>query len=77
MPDSYALKRYDSVMAARIDAINQAGGPNGIQGATSSANALQVVVRRQGQVILTIQFSDLLAGGEGFAQGSKLGAQGF
>ncbi|WP_395714164.1 polysaccharide biosynthesis/export family protein [Reyranella sp.] len=47
-----------------LDAINQAGGPNGIQGATSSANALQVVVRRQGQVILTIQFSDLLAGGD-------------
>lgn len=47
-----------------IDAINQAGGPNGVQGATSSANALQVVVRRQGQVILTIQYSDLLAGGD-------------
>jgi polysaccharide export outer membrane protein len=47
-----------------LDAINQAGGPNGVQGATSAANALQVVVRRQGQVILTIQFSDLLAGGD-------------
>lgn len=47
-----------------VDAINQAGGPNGVQGATSSQNALQVVVRRQGQVILTIQFSDLLAGGD-------------
>lgn len=47
-----------------VDAINQAGGPNGVQGATSSANALQVVVRRNGHVILTSQFSDLLAGGD-------------
>jgi polysaccharide export outer membrane protein len=47
-----------------VDAINQAGGPNGVQGSTSSANALQVVVRRNGQVILTSQFSDLLAGGD-------------
>jgi polysaccharide export outer membrane protein len=47
-----------------VDAINQAGGPNGVQGSTSSANALQVVVRRNGQVILTIQYSDLLAGGD-------------
>ncbi|MFO1084606.1 MAG: polysaccharide biosynthesis/export family protein [Reyranellaceae bacterium] len=47
-----------------VDAINQAGGPNGVQGATSTANALQVVVRRSGHVILTSQLSDLLAGGD-------------
>ena len=47
-----------------VDAINKAGGPGGVQGSTSAANALQVVVRRQGHVILTAQFSDLLAGGD-------------
>ena len=47
-----------------VDAINKAGGPGGVQGSTSAANALQVVVRRQGNVILTAQFSDLLAGGD-------------
>jgi polysaccharide biosynthesis/export protein len=45
------------------DAINKAGGP--LASATGgSANQLQVVVRRHGQVILTTQFSDLLAGGD-------------
>ncbi|MPZ33296.1 MAG: hypothetical protein GEV13_20280 [Rhodospirillales bacterium] len=44
-----------------VDAINKAGGP--LASATGSgANQLQVVVRRNGQVILTSQFSDLLAG---------------
>ncbi|MFO1159589.1 MAG: polysaccharide biosynthesis/export family protein [Reyranellaceae bacterium] len=47
-----------------VDAINQAGGPNGIVGMNSTANALEVVVRRGGQVILTAQLSDLLAGGD-------------
>ena len=45
------------------DAINKAGGP--LASATGSgANQLQVVVRRNGQVILTTQFSDLLAGND-------------
>jgi polysaccharide export outer membrane protein len=46
-----------------VDAINKAGGPiNSPTG--SAANQLQVVVRRNGQVILTSQFSDLLAGND-------------
>lgn len=45
-----------------VDAINRAGGP--VTSPTQGANQLQVVVRRQGQVILTSQFSDLLAGGD-------------
>jgi polysaccharide export outer membrane protein len=39
-----------------VDAINKAGGP------TSPAAQLQIVLRRRGQVILTAQYSDLLAG---------------
>ncbi len=39
-----------------VDAINRAGGPS------SPAAQLQVVLRRQGQVLLTAQYSDLLAG---------------
>lgn len=45
-----------------VDAINKAGGP--VSSATGSANQMQVVVRRHGQVILTSQFSDLLAGAD-------------
>jgi polysaccharide biosynthesis/export protein len=46
-----------------VDAINKAGGP--VASPTGSgANQLQVVVRRNGQVILTSQFSDLLAGSD-------------
>jgi len=45
-----------------VDAINRAGGPTG--GQNSGPNQLQVVVRRQGQVILTAQWSELLAGGD-------------
>lgn len=45
------------------DAINKAGGP-AASPTGSSANQLQVVVRRNGQVILTTQFSDLLAGND-------------
>jgi polysaccharide export outer membrane protein len=45
-----------------VDAINRAGGPatpNGLP-----ASQIEVVVRRNGQVILTSQYSDLLAGGD-------------
>jgi len=45
------------------DAINKAGGP-AASPTGSGANQLQVVVRRNGQVILTTQFSDLLAGSD-------------
>jgi polysaccharide biosynthesis/export protein len=45
------------------DAINKAGGP--LASSTGSGqNQLQIVVRRNGQVILTTQFSDLLAGND-------------
>jgi polysaccharide biosynthesis/export protein len=46
-----------------VDAINKAGGPVYTATATG-ANQMQVVVRRNGQVILTSQLSDLLAGGD-------------
>jgi polysaccharide export outer membrane protein len=45
-----------------LDAINKAGGPNVNQ--TQPASQLEVVVRRNGQVILTSQFPQLLAGGD-------------
>ncbi len=45
-----------------VDAINKAGGP--LASVTGSSNQMQVVVRRHGQVVLTSQFSDLLAGGD-------------
>jgi len=49
-----------------VEAINRAGGPvgggSGPGMSTSPANQVEVVVRRQGQVILQSQFSDLLAG---------------
>jgi polysaccharide export outer membrane protein len=44
------------------DAINKAGGPNVNQ--TQPSSQLEVVVRRNGQVILTSQFPELLAGGD-------------
>lgn len=52
-----------------VDAVNKAGGPAGggqTSGGSSggTSNQVQVVVRRQGQVILTAQFSDLLAGAD-------------
>jgi len=54
-----------------VDAVNKAGGPvaaqmgsGGSGGGTGASNQVQVAVRRQGQVILTAQFSDLLAGGD-------------
>ena len=47
-----------------VDAINMAGGPAGGSQLAVPANQLEVVVRRQGQVILRAQFSDLLAGSD-------------
>src|SRR4051812_17497543 len=46
-----------------LDAINRAGGPN-YSMTTPSANQVEVIVRRHGEVILTTQFSDLLAGAD-------------
>jgi polysaccharide biosynthesis/export protein len=42
-----------------VDAINRAGGPFNVQAAQ-----VEVVVRRRGQVILSAQYSDLLAGAD-------------
>jgi polysaccharide biosynthesis/export protein len=42
-----------------VDAINRAGGPF-----NTPAQQVEVVVRRQGQVILTAQYADLLAGSD-------------
>ena len=52
-------------MRSVVDAINHAGGPcaQSAQGGSQS-NQLEVVVRRHGQVILTAQWSDLLAGAD-------------
>jgi len=47
-----------------VDAINAAGGPIGGSALAVPANQLEVVVRRQGQVILRAQMSDLLAGAD-------------
>jgi polysaccharide export outer membrane protein len=50
-----------------VEAINKAGGPSGVggQGGTGvGANQLEVVVRRNGQIIVQSQYSDLLAGGD-------------
>lgn len=52
-----------------VDAVNKAGGPTSggggqMGGGGGASNQVQVVVRRQGQVILTAQFSDLLAGAD-------------
>jgi polysaccharide export outer membrane protein len=47
-----------------VDAVNMAGGPAVAAGTLSPANQVEVVVRRHGQVILTSQLSDLLAGGD-------------
>ncbi len=45
-----------------VDAVNKTGGPSGMNPGMS--NQMQVSVRRQGQVILTSQFSDLMSGGD-------------
>jgi polysaccharide export outer membrane protein len=47
-----------------VDAINMAGGPSGGSALAVPANQLEVVVRRQGQVILKAQLSDMLAGAD-------------
>lgn len=52
-----------------VDAINRAGGPTssgsgGGGGPLGGQTQLEVVVRRHGQVILTAQYSELLAGGD-------------
>jgi len=48
-----------------VDAINAAGGPSGGGSQLAvPANQLEVVVRREGQVILRAQLSDLLAGAD-------------
>ena len=47
-----------------VDAINMAGGPSGGGQLAVPENQLEVVVRRQGQVILRAQFSELLAGAD-------------
>jgi polysaccharide export outer membrane protein len=48
-----------------VDAINRAGGPTGGgAGGGGGPTQVEVVVRRRGQVILTSQFSELLAGGD-------------
>lgn len=50
-----------------VEAINKAGGPSGVggQGGTGvGANQLEVVLRRNGQIILQSQYSDLLAGAD-------------
>jgi polysaccharide export outer membrane protein len=47
-----------------VDTINAAGGPAAAAGTVSPSNQVEVVVRRNGQVILTSQLSDLLAGGD-------------
>lgn len=47
-----------------VDAINMAGGPLTAATTTSPSNQVEVVVRRNGQVILNSQLSDLLAGSD-------------
>ena len=50
-----------------VEAINKAGGPSGVggQGGTGvGANQLEVVMRRNGQIVLQSQYSDLLAGAD-------------
>lgn len=53
-----------------VEAINRVGGPAGVGGQPGGpsggvgANQVEVVVRRQGQIILTSQFSDMLAGAD-------------
>ncbi len=52
-----------------VDAINRAGGPvstagGGQSGAMGGMTQLEVVVRRHGEVILTAQYSELLAGAD-------------
>ena len=60
-----------------VDAINRAGGPTagggGGPGGSGGASQLEVVVRRKGQVILTAQYSEVLAGGDiGIQKGDEI-----
>ena len=58
-----------------VEAINRAGGPVGGGGTSGGGGPTQVevVVRRHGQVILTAQFSELLAGGDiGIQKGDEI-----
>lgn len=58
-----------------VDAINRAGGPVGgeTSGGGGGPTQLEVVVRRRGQVILTAQYSELLAGGDiGIQKGDEI-----
>jgi polysaccharide export outer membrane protein len=51
-----------------VDAINRAGGPSNVPAAQ-----VEVAVRRDGQVILISQYSDLLAGGDiGIQKGDEI-----
>jgi polysaccharide export outer membrane protein len=45
-----------------VDAINRSGGP--FNSLNAAASQMEVVVRRQGEVILTAQYADLLAGAD-------------
>jgi polysaccharide export outer membrane protein len=60
-----------------VDAINRAGGPagggGGAGGGSGGATQVEVVVRRRGDVILTAQYSELLAGGDiGIQKGDEI-----
>ncbi len=59
--DVKAPGRFSILDGARsaVDAINRAGGPSNVAAAQA-----EVVVRRNGQVILTAQYSELLAGSD-------------
>ncbi len=47
-----------------VDVVNRAGGLTGGKDGMAPASQFEVVVRRNGQVILTAQYSDLLAGAD-------------
>jgi polysaccharide export outer membrane protein len=59
-----------------VDAINNRGGPAGpasAGGAAQGATQYEVVLRRHGQVILTAQYSELLAGADvGIQKGDEI-----
>ena len=59
-----------------VDAINNRGGPaapGGTGAIAPGANQFEVVLRRRGQVILTAQYADLLAGGDvGIQKGDEI-----
>jgi polysaccharide export outer membrane protein len=56
-----------------VDAISRAGGLASEKGGSGQATQFEVVVRRNGQVILTSQYSDLLAGNDiGIQKGDEI-----